>query len=799
MLQDLRFALRTFLKSPGFTVAAILALALGIGANAALFSVIDAVLLKPLPYAQPERLIAIFETFLPSGYGSVSTPNFLDWRKQNQTLDHLEAFSVGSLNLQSNGEPERIPTVLATAGLFDMLGVRPIQGRTFLPDEDQPGKPHVVVMSERLWRRRFGADPKLLGSSITLDGQAATVIGIMPASFQFPAGNLTRNLWMPLEFSADRLKERGNHWMAVVGRLKAGTTMASADADLKRVAANIEQQFPDEQKGRSVWTRTMQDVLVGNLRPVLLILMGSVGFVLLIACANVANLLLARAASRTREVAVRAALGASRGRLIRQFLTESILLALAGGVLGAFLADAGVQALTKFAPGQIPQATSIHLDGTVFLFLTAVCLLAGIIFGVVPAFQSTGRDLQTGLREGGRSGSAGIRSAGLRNALVIGEFALALVLLIGAGLLMRTFRTLSATNPGLVAEGVLTMSVSVPDEKYPKDSMWQRLYSPALERIKALPGVRAAGIISLLPLQAWGWNGSFSIEGRPREDPAKQPLAEFRQISPGYFRAMGIRILKGRAIGSGDTMVSPHVILINDALAKRYFPGQDPVGQKINWNEWRTIVGVVANTRQATLDREPMPELYFPAAQLSESISGMTFAISTSVEPSSVTHAVTAAIQSVDPTQPVFGVKTMTEVVSDSLSNQRLYAWLLGVFSALALILASAGIYGVMSYLVTQRTQEFGLRMALGASANNVLRMVLRQALLLIGAGLAIGLAGAVAVTRVLTNFLFGVKPIDPLTFAAVSIVLTAVALLATYLPALRATRVDPTVALRYE
>ena len=575
--------------------------------------------------------------------------------------------------------------------------------------------------------------------------------------------------------------------------------MASADADLKRVAANIEQQFQDEQKGRSVWMRSMQDVLVGNLRPVLFILMGSVGFVLLIACANVANLLLARAASRTREVAVRAALGASRIRLIRQFLTESVLLALAGGAAGAFFADAGVQALTKFAPGQIPQASSIHLDGTVFLFLAVVCLLAGTIFGVVPAFQSTGRDLQTGLREGGRSGNAEIRSAGLRNALVIGEFALALVLLIGAGLLMRTFLTLSATNPGLVTEGVLTMSVSVPDEKYPKDSMWQRFYAPALDRIQALPGVRAAGIISLLPLQAWGWNGSFSIEGRPREDPAKQPLAEFRQISPGYFRAMGIRILKGRAIGPEDTIVSPHVILINDALAKRYFPGQDPLGQKINWNEWRTIVGVVANTRQATLDRQPMPELYFPAAQLSESISGMTFVISTSVEPSSVTGAVTAAIQSVDPTQPVFGVKTMTEVVSDSLSNQRLYAWLLGVFSALALILASAGIYGVMSYLVTQRTQEFGLRMALGASTNNVLRMVLRQALMLIGAGLAIGLVGALAVTRVLTNFLFGVKPIDPLTFAAVSVILTGVALLATYLPALRATRVDPMVALRYE
>jgi predicted permease len=365
MLQDLGFALRTFLRSPGFTAVAILALALGIRANAALFSVINAVLLKPLPYAEAGRLVRIFETFLPSGYGSVSTPNFFDWRRQNHVFDYLEAFSNGSLNLQSNGEPERIPSVVATAGLFEMLGAKPIQGRTFLRDEDQPGKPQVVVMSERLWRRRFGADPKLLGSQITLDGQSTTVIGIMPASFQFPPGSLTRTLWMPLQFSPDNLKFRGSHWMAVVGRLKPGIRMEAADAEMKQIAARLAQEFPDEQKGRSVWIKTLQDVLVGNLRPALLVLMGSVGFVLLIACANVANLLLARSASRTREVAVRAALGATRSRLIRQFLTESFLLALAGGVVGAFLADAGVRALVTLASDQIPQATNVHLDGTV--------------------------------------------------------------------------------------------------------------------------------------------------------------------------------------------------------------------------------------------------------------------------------------------------------------------------------------------------------------------------------------------------------------------------------------------------
>jgi len=799
MLQDIRFAFRTFLKSPGFTVVAILALALGIGANAALFSVINAVLLTPLPYQHPEQLVRVYETFLPKGYGSVSTPNFLDWRKQNHVFEHLEAFSAGSINLQGDANPERIPLVVATAGLFDMLGAKPIQGRTFLPDEDQPGKPDVAVISERLWQRRFGRDPKLLGSSITLDGQATTVIGIMPAAFQFPPGNSTVTVWMPLQFSPRNLSQRGSHWMAVAGRLKPGIDIVGATAEMKQIAARLAIEIPGSQKGRSVLLSSLQDVLVGNIRPALLILMGSVGFVLLIACANVANLLLARAASRRREVAVRAALGASRSRLVRQFLTESVLLALAGGALGAFLGAEGVQALVFLASRQIPRSTEVRLDGTVFLFLLAVSVAAGIIFGVVPAFQSAGHDLQDGLKEGGRSGGVGGRRERFRNALVIAEFALALVLLIGAGLMLRTFVALSAIQPGLVSNGVLTMSVSVPEGKYPNNSMWQRFYEPALERIRALPGVRAAGMISLLPLQSWGNNGDFGIEGRPQQEPGRQPFAEYRSVSPGYFRAMGIPIVKGRDVGDQDSANATPVIFINDALAKRYFPGEDPVGKKIQWDSWRTIAGVVASIRQAGLDREPMPELYFPAAQRGNTISGMTLVISTNVDPVSLTHAVESAIHSVDPSQPVFGVKTMDRVVADSLSNQRLYAWLLGVFAGLASILASAGIYGVMSYLVTQRTQEFGVRMALGASADEILRMVLRQAVVLIAAGVAIGLVGALAVTRVLSDFLFGVKPIDVPTFAGVSAILIVVALVATYLPAHRATRVDPMVALRYE
>jgi putative ABC transport system permease protein len=799
MLHDIRFAIRSFAKSPGFTAVAVLALALGIGANAALFSVINAVLLRPLPYRQPQQLVRIFETFLPSGWGTVSLPNYQDWRQQNHVFEHLEAFSPGSMNLQGDANPERIPSVAATAGLFEMLGAQPMLGRTFLSDEDQPGKPDVAVISERLWKRRFAGDPNLLGSNINLDGKPTTVVGIMPASFEFPPGNPERTLWIPMQLAGAPSLNRSSHWMNVVGRLKPGHTLDSAVADMKPIAARIAEQFPGEQKGRSIMIRSLQEVLVGNIRPALLVLMGSVGFVLLIACANVANLLLARAASRKREVAVRAALGASRGRLIRQFLTESILLALAGGAVGAFLADLGVQALVVLASRQIPRATEVHVDGTVFLFLLGVCLLCGIIFGLVPAFQSTGRDVQEGLKEGGRSGGVGGHSEGYRNALVIAEFALALVLLIGAGLLLRSFVALNSVDSGVKASGVLTMSVSLPQGKYPNASMWQRFYEPALERIQALPGVRAVGMIKLLPLQNWGTNGDFVIEGRPLAEVGQRPFAESRDVSPGYFRAMGIPIVRGRDLSGQDSATSLPVVMINEALARKYFKGEDPLGQKIQWDSLRTIVGVAGSIHQAGLDRAPLPEVYFPAAQRPGSIAGMTLVISASVEPTSLTHAVESAIRSVDPSQPVFGVKTMERVVTDSLSSQRLYVWLLGVFAAIALILASAGIYGVMSYLVTRRTQEFGVRMALGASTRDILRMVLRQSLMLIAVGVAFGLAGAFVVTRVLTNFLFGVKPTDLATFGAVSLVLVVVALIATYLPALRATKVDPMVALRYE
>jgi putative ABC transport system permease protein len=797
MLADIKFALRMFAKSPGFTAVAVLALALGIGANTALFSVINSVLLKPLSYREPARLIRIYETFLPDGFGSVSPANLADWRQQSHAFERLESFTAGSINLQSDGNPERIPSIATTAGMFDMLEAKPILGRTFLPGEDLAGGPDIVVISERLWRGRFAGNPNLLGSRITLDGKATTVVGIMPADFEFPPGSPQRTIWLPMQLPPELASARGNHFLSVIGRLRPGIDRTAALSEMKQIAAGMATAFPDRQKGRSVRLLPLQDSLVGDIRPALLVLMGAVGCVLLIACSNVANLLLARAAARGREVAVRAALGASRSRLIRQFLTESILLAIAGGALGAIFAAWGTGALVALTANQIPRAAEIHLDGTVFLFLLVVCVASGVVFGIVPAFQSADSRFMDRLREGGRGGSGG--STAFRNALIVTEFALALILLTGAGLLMRSFLALNATGSGLHAEGVLTMSVSVPEEKYPKNAMWRQFYEPALDRIRALPGVQSAGMIQLLPLQNWGWNGDFTIDGRPAEKPGRQPLAEYREISPGYFQTMGIPILQGRDFSIEDSPDAPHVALINDTLAKRYFPGENPVGRRIQWDGWRTIAGVTGDVRQAGLDQKPFPELYFPAAQRPGAISGMTLVIRTSVEPSSITHAVESAVRSVDSSQPVFGVKTMQRVISDSLSSQRLYVWLLGIFAGIAVILASAGIYGVMSYLVTQRTREFGVRMALGASTRDILRTVLRQALILVAAGAGIGLVGAFALTRLLTRFLFGVRPTDPVTFGAVSLLLVAVALLASWLPARRATKVDPMVALRYE
>jgi predicted permease len=796
MLADIRFALRIFAKSPGFTAVAVLALALGIGANAALFSVINSVLLKPLSYFEPDQLMRIYETYLPSGFGSVSPPNFEDWRKQVRAFERLESFTTGSVNLQSDGNPERIPSVATTAGMFEMLGVKPIVGRTFLPGEDRPGGPDIVVISEKLWRGRFAARPALVGSRITLDGKATTVVGIMPAGFEFPPGSPQRTMWLPMQLPPEVASARNTHFLSVIGRLRKGANRSGGLTEMKQIAARLESQYP-EQKGRGIRMDALQDSLVGNIRPALMLLMGAVGLVLLIACSNVANLLLARAAARGREVAVRTALGARRARLIRQFLTESILLAFGGGALGAIFAAWGISALIALAAGSIPRATEIYLDGTVFVFLLIVCLASAMIFGIVPAFQSADSRFMERLREGGRGGSA--RNTVFRSALVVTEFALALVLLTGAGLLMRSFLALSATKSGLQPEGVLTMSVSVPEEKYPKGSMWRQFYEPALDRIRALPGVQSAGMIQLLPLQNSGWNGDFTIDGRPPEQPGRKPTAEYREISPGYFQTMGIPILKGRDLSIEDSADAPHVVLINDTLAKRYFPGEDPIGRRIEWDGWRTITGVAGDVRQAGLNTLPLPELYFPAAQPPGSISGMTLVIRTRVLPSSVTHAAESAVRSVDSGQPVFGVKTMESVIDDSLSSQRLYLWLLTIFAGMALILASAGIYGVMSYLVTQRTREFGVRMALGANAGEILRTVMRQAVKLVAIGAGVGLAAAFLLTRLLTRFLYGVNPVDPATFAAVLALLATVALLASYLPARRATKVDPMVALRYE
>jgi putative ABC transport system permease protein len=575
-----------------------------------------------------------------------------------------------------------------------------------------------------------------------------------------------------------------------------------ARVDLKQIAARLAELYPDQQKGRSVLLRPLHEDVAGRVRPALLTLMGAVGFVLLIACANVANLMLARAAGRGREIAVRIALGASRARLMRQLLTESVLLSLAGGAVGVLLAYGGLQVLLRLGANQIPRSSQIAIDPTVLLFLVAVSLITGILFGLAPALAVLRPEVMYGLRQGAR-GSVGTQQQGWRRVLIAGEFALALVLLVGAGLLIKSFLLLNSTSTGLRAGNVVTSRVSVPASKYPQGSAARLFYGPVLDRVEAIPGVRAAGFISNLPLQSWGSNGDFEIEGRPASEMSKSPFAEFRLVSSGYFRALGIPLLHGRDVSAQDTVGSMPVILVNEALATRYFPGEDPVGRKIRAgsNQWQTIVGIVGSVRQAGLDRNPIPEVYLPTTQLPDSgwMSEMSLVVSGSIPPENLASSIRTAVHTIDPNQPIYRVKTMERVIADSLSDRRLYLWLLVIFAAIALVLASAGIYGVMSYLVAQRTQEFGVRMALGARAWDVLRMVLRQALTLVLAGMVVGVAVALAVTRVLSSLLYGVSPQDTTIFATVPLVLAAVALAAAWTPAFRATRVDPTVALRYE
>ncbi|MBI3209052.1 MAG: ABC transporter permease [Candidatus Solibacter usitatus] len=767
-IQDLRFALRGWRKSPGFAIATMGTLALGIGANTAIFSVVSGVLLRPLPFARPDALVQLYETQprdrQHGGFdGPVVYRDFEQWRAQSKSFDGMITYTTTSRNLQGAAEPEQIGILAAERGLFRLLGVAALKGRTF----DEGDAENVAVASYGFWRSHFGGDA--VAPSITLDGQPYTVIGVMPEDFQFPYGGNSPGLWIPWSAPADLRSRPNGRLEAVLGRLKPGVALETARQELAAM------EGPSQAK-RVVRIRPLKEVVSGQARNSLLVLLGAVGMVLLVACLNVANLLLARNAARSREIAIRTALGASRLRLMRQFLTESLLLAFGGGVAGMAIGVWGSGVLVRVAAAQIPRAGEIGLDWRVFAFLLSICVAAGVGFGLAPALTAA-RGVAVGLK------SRGMRSP-LRDTLVVVEVALAFVLLAGAGLLLRTFQNLRRVDAGLNAENVLTMHVVVSGAQE----------STAIEeRVAQIPGVRAVGLISLLPLQNSNWSGFLTIAGKPG-----LMESQLRYVTPGYFLAMGIPLRKGREFSPRDGPSAPRVIVVNEALASNYFSGEDPLGRSTDRG---TIIGVVGNVRQEALHVPAKPEIYYAVSQNFAQIRmhGSTLVVRGSVPAEALMSQVRAAVREVSPRQAVFRVATMRQVVEDSLANPRLYAWLLGLFAAMGTLLAVAGIYGVIAYLVTQRTREFGIRMALGADKGRVLRLVLSRGTLLIAFGLGLGIVGAIALTRVLSGVLFGVAATDPLTFGAMAAVLAIVALAACVVPARRAALVNPAVALRSE
>ncbi len=795
--QDLRYGVRMLAKNPSFTVVATLTLALGIGANSAIFSVVDAVLLRPLKFKDPEQLVRIWETLPQGGTGTVSPPNLKDWREQNDVLAGIAAFSTPNFNLQGQDSPERVPGAAVTPEFFDVMGAPPQLGRAFRAGEDQLGNHRVVILSHDLWRRNFSADPQIVGRGISVNGESFTVVGVAAPDFRSPS-KLTE-LWTPLALTPAQMANRGSHFLNVIARLKPGVTLEQAQRQMSLIARRIEQQYPDNQTGRGILLGLLQEVTVRNVRPALLTMLSAVGFVLLIACVNVANLLLARATARRREIGIRLALGAGRWRLARQFLTESLLLAALGGALGILLAKWGVSVLVAMAAQILPRASEVGLDARIVGFTMLLSLLTGIVFGLAPALQSSKVDVQTTLKEGGSAGESR-QSNWLRSLLVMVEVAAAFVLLIGAGLMIKSFLNLQRVDAGLRPENVLTLSVTLPGSKYPTPQSRVPFFQRLLERVSALPVVQAAGVINLLPMQNWGWNSDFQIEGRTPFPPGKAPIVENRTVSPDYFRAMGIPLVAGRFLTDQDNDKSERVTLINQTFAQRYFPNEDPIGKRINAGVggWMTIVGVVGDVKQSGLANSVRIEHYAPHAQVQIS-NTMSVVVRTLSDPTALAAAIRRETQAIDPAQPVFNIKTMETVIAESVSDRRLNMVLLGVFSGLALLLAVIGIYSVMSYTVTQSTRELGIRMALGAQARDVLKLVVGQGVTLAAVGLVIGLVAAFALTRLMATLLFGVGATDPLTFASVSALLIVVALLACAIPARRATKVDPMVTLRHE
>jgi len=806
LLQDLRYGARMLLKKPGFTLIAVLTLALGVGANTAIFSVINSLMLRPLPFREPDKLFQVWESNVKLGYNETdaSYPNFADWRDQNQVFEQIAIYSGGTYNLAGAAEPERIEGAIVAPAFFPLLGVKPTLGRVLAPEEDHPNKVFSVVMSERLWRRRFNSDSQIIGRTISLDTESFTVVGVVPNITDLAGLPNDTDLWIPISQGFGFDNRRG-HGYQVIARLKQGVTREQAQADMDRIAGSLAIRHPDSNTGQGVRLVPLQEQIVGDFKLALLALLGAVLFVLLIASANIANMLLARAAGRQKEISIRAALGAGRLRLIRQLLAESLLLAGLGGAAGLLLAVWGVYLLLAFGPAELPRAGEVAVDMRALGFTFAVSLLTGIIFGLAPALQASRPDLNETLKEGvrGATGSAGHRR--MRSLLVVSEIALSLVLLVGAGLLMRSFLKLQAVAPGFNPNNMLTMRVSLEGPNYEKAESRIAFYDQLLDKIKALPGVQSVGAryhIPLVPADNYA-NLAFAIEGR-LSDPANRPTAYYNTVSPDLFRTMEIPVSKGRPFNEHDDQKAQRVIIINETLARRYFPGEDPIGKRMTLEDenpkeedWATIVGVVKDTKPLALDGKPSPEMYMPFAQ--RPARSMALMIRTTSKPESVAAAVRRNVQALDRNQLAYGLRTFEGVMSEAVAAPRFRASLLGVFAAVALILAMVGVYGVMSYAVTQRTREIGIRMALGAEPRDALKMVMRQGAKLAAAGVAIGSVAAAALTWLIEGLLFDLRAADPATFVTAPLLLAGAALLACYLPARRATKVDPSVALRCE
>jgi putative ABC transport system permease protein len=801
LLQDLRYGARMLRKNPAFTAIAVLTLALGIGANTAIFSVVNAVLLRPLPYANPQQLIMIKESSQRVGVHSLSYPDFLDWRTQSRTIAQMALLNNRSFNLSGVGQPENIEGYAVSPSCLSLLGVRPLLGRDFLPSEEVPGAAPVVMLSYALWQSHLGADPDAVGKTITLDGRSFTIVGVLPPNFRL---NDKTDAMAPIGVWAADMMDRGDRGdMEVLGRLAPGSTFQQARAELDTIAINLQKAYPVLNAGVGISVTTLRDQLVGDTRSAILVLFGAVVFVLLIACVNVANLFLVRGAARSKEIAVRQACGASRNRIIRQMLTESFLLAAIGGALGILVGGLGVFGLKHLISTDMLQGINIGVDRNVMLFTGAMVILVAIAFGLVPAWQASQPRVQETLKEGGRGATSTVAQHRLRGVLAMTETALALILLVGAGLMMKSMYRLLKVNPGFQSDRVLTMEMDLRTAQYSKSPARVNFWQQFLEKVRAIPGVENAALATAVPLTGSHNRGDITIEGIPVPDIGNYPHPDYHYISADYTGVLRIPLMSGRTFTDADTETSPRVGLINATMARRYWPNEDPIGKRFHWGRpewkdpWITIVGVVGDTKLYGLSNPSRLEIYLPIRQ--EPPTDMYLVLRSAVDPASLTSSVRDAVATIDKDQPVFNVTTMQELVDASVSTPHLTLVLLGLFSGLALVLAAIGIYGLISYSVQQRTHEISIRMALGAQRSNVLRLVVGQGVKLASLGIVIGVATALGLMRLITSLLFGVSANDPFTFTAAALVLLFVAIAACYIPARRAIAVDPMNALRYE